>query len=89
MILAALYLLIAMAGAVAVIRYGTIHAAAILVVFAAFWFESSILTFRIYNVILPLPSFAMLLFGTYAVGILASYWDLDPDEDSPPTSPKI
>ena len=28
------------------------------------------------------PSFAMLLFGAYAVGILASYWDLEPDEDS-------
>jgi len=53
-----------------------------LVVLAAFWFESSILAFRVYNVILPLPSFAMLLFGTYAVGILASYWDLEPDEDS-------
>ena len=61
MILAALYLLIAMGGAVAVIRYGTIHAAAMLVVLAAFWFESSILAFRLYNVILPLPSFAMLL----------------------------
>jgi hypothetical protein len=51
-----------------------------LVVLAAFWFESSLLSFRLYNVILPLPSFIMLLFGTYAVGILASYWDLEPDE---------
>ena len=82
MILAALYLLIAIGGASAVIRYGPIHAAAMLIVLAAFWFESSILAFRLYNVILPLPSFAMLLFGTYAVGMLASYWDLEPDEDS-------
>ncbi|MCE0523953.1 MAG: CHASE2 domain-containing protein [Methylacidiphilales bacterium] len=82
MILAALYLLIAIAGAAAIIQFGPIHAAAMLVVLAAFWFESSILAFRLYNVILPLPSFAMLLLGTYAVGILASYWDLEPDEDS-------
>jgi adenylate cyclase len=82
MILAALYLLIGIGGAVAVIRFGPIHAAAMLVILASFWFESSILAFRIYNVILPLPSFAMLLFGTYSVGILASYWDLDPEEDS-------
>ena len=86
MILAALYLLIAIGGAVAVIRFGPIHAAAMLVVLAAFWFESSILAFRVYNVILPLPSFAMLVLGAYAVGILASYWDLEPDEDSRPTS---
>jgi hypothetical protein len=82
MILAALYLLIAIGGAAAVIRFGPIHAAAMLVVLAAFWFESSILAFRIYNVILPLPSFAMLIFGAYAVGILASYWDLDPEEEA-------
>ena len=82
MILAALYLLIAIGGATAVIQFGPIHAAAMLVVLGAFWFESSILAFRIYNVILPLPSFAMLLFGAYAVGILASHWDLEPDEDS-------
>jgi adenylate cyclase len=82
MILAALYLLIAIGGASVVIRFGFIHAAAMLIVLAAFWFESSILAFRIYNVILPLPSFAMLIFGAYAVGILASYWDLEPEEDS-------
>jgi len=82
MILAALYLLIAIGGAVAVIRFGSVHAAAMLVILASFWFESSILAFRLYNVILPLPSFAMLLLGAYAVGILASYWDLEPDEDS-------
>jgi len=82
MILAALYLLIAIGGAAALIRFGPIHAAAMLLVLASFWFESSILAFRVYNVILPLPSFAMLIFGAYAVGILASYWDLDPDEDS-------
>ena len=82
MILAALYLLIAIGGGTALIRFGPIHAAAMLIVLAAFWFESSILAFRLYNVILPLPSFAMLLFGIYAIGILASYWDLEPDEDS-------
>ena len=82
MILAALYLLIAIGSAAAVIRFGLIHAAAMLVVLAAFWFESSILAFRVYNVILPLPSFAMLILGACAVGILASYWDLEPDEDS-------
>ncbi len=82
MILAALYLLIAIGGATAVIRLGLIHAAAILVILASFWFESAILSFRLYNVILPLPSFALLILGTYAVGILASYWDLEPDGDS-------
>jgi adenylate cyclase len=82
MILAGLYLLIGIGGAVAVIRFGPIHAAAMLVVLAAFWFESSILAFRLYNVILPLPSFAMLILGAYAMGILASYWDLEHEEDS-------
>jgi adenylate cyclase len=82
MILAGFYLLIGIGGAVAVIRFGPIHAAAMLVVLASFWFESSILAFRLYNVILPLPSFAMLILGAYAMGILASYWDLEPEEDS-------
>jgi adenylate cyclase len=77
MILAVLYLLIGVGGAACVVRFGFIHSAAMLVVLASFWFESSLLAFRIYNVILPLPSFAMLILGTYAVGILASYWDLD------------
>jgi adenylate cyclase len=81
MILAALYLLIGIGAAVAVIQFGPIHAAAMLVILASFWFESSILVFRVYNVILPLPSFALLIFGAYAVGILASYWDLEPEED--------
>jgi adenylate cyclase len=81
MILAALYLLIAIGGATAVIRLGIIHAAAILIILASFWFESSIFGFRLYNIILPLPSFALLVLGTYAVGILASYWDLEPEEE--------
>ena len=81
MILAALYLLVGIGGAAAVVRYGFLHAAAMLIVLAAFWFESSILVFRLYNVILPLPSFALLILGAYAMGILASFWDLDPDED--------
>jgi adenylate cyclase len=82
MILAALYLLIGIGGAAAVIRFGLVHAAAMLIVLASFWFESAILAFRLYNVILPLPSFAMLLLGTYAMGLLALYWDLEPEEDS-------
>ncbi len=81
MILAALYLLIGIGCAAAVVRFGPTHAAAMLVVIAAFWFESSILVFRLYNVILPLPGFALLIFGAYAMGILASFWDLEPDED--------
>ncbi len=82
MILAALYLLCAMAGAVAVIRFGPIHALAMCVILATFWFESSILFFRLYNVILPLPSFALLMLGAFAVGVLASYWDLEAEEDA-------
>jgi adenylate cyclase len=82
MILAALYLLIAIGMAAAVIRFGPIHATAMLIVFAAFWFESSILAFRLYNIILPLPSLAMLLLGAYAMGILATFWDLESEEDS-------
>lgn len=81
MILALLYLLIGVAGAASLIKFGPIHAAAQLLILAVFWFEASILTFKLYNVILPLPSFAMLLFGTYAVGILASFWDLEPEQD--------
>lgn len=81
MILAALYLLIAIGGAVAVIRFGLIHAAIQLAILSVFWIESSTLAFRLYNVILPLPSFAMLIFGAYIVGLLASYWDLEPEPD--------
>ena len=81
MILATLYLLIGVAGSAALIRLGPVHAAAILIITAVFWFESSVLAFRLYNVILPLPSFAMLIFGTFAVGLLASYWDIDPESD--------
>jgi hypothetical protein len=82
MILAALYLLVGIGGAAAVVRFGAVHAAAMLIVLAAFWFESSILVFRLYNVILPLPSFALLLVGAYAMGLLASVWDMEPEEDS-------
>ncbi len=88
MILAALYLLIAVAGATAMIRLGPLHAAALLVITLSFWFESSILAFRLYNIILPLTSFAMLIFGTFSVGLLASVWDLDPESDSLPIPPK-
>jgi adenylate cyclase len=85
MILAVLYLLIAIGSAGAVIRFGTTHAAAMMVILASFWFESALLAFRVYNVILPLPSFAMLLLGSYAVGILASFWDLEPEEETQST----
>jgi adenylate cyclase len=81
MILAALYLLIGVGGAAALIRLGPLHAASILIITAVFWLESSILAFRLYNVILPLPSFAMLIFGTFAVGLLASHWDIEAKSD--------
>ena len=82
MILAALYLLIAVGGAALVIRSGPVFAAALFILLACAWFGLSLLAFRVYNVILPLPSFAMLQLGTYAVSLLASFWDLDPEEDS-------
>ncbi|MCE0483081.1 MAG: CHASE2 domain-containing protein [Methylacidiphilales bacterium] len=81
MILAALYLLIAIGAAVAVVRSGLIHAAMQLAIFLVFWVESAVLAFRLYNVILPLPGFAMLMFGAFIVGLLASYWDLEPESD--------
>jgi hypothetical protein len=68
--------------AAALIRLGPVHAAALLVILAVFWIESAVLTFRLYNVILPIPSFLMLLLGAYAAGLLASVWDLEP-EDNP------
>jgi adenylate cyclase len=77
MILAILYLLIGIGGASLIVRIGPIHGTALLVVTAAFWFESAVLAFRVYNVILPLPSFAMLIFGVYVMGLLAIVWDLD------------
>jgi adenylate cyclase len=81
MILAALYLLVGIGGAAAVIRLGPLHAAAFLIILASFWLESSILAFRLYNVIVPLLSFLMLLFGTYVMGLLAAFWDLEPETD--------
>ena len=81
MILAALYLLIGIGGAAAVVRYGFVHSAAMLAVVASFWVESSLLAFRLYNVILPLPSFALLIWGAYAVGVLATFWDMEAEED--------
>ncbi len=88
MILAALYLLIGIGTATALIRLGPIHAAALSVVLLAFWFESSILAFRLYNVILPLPSFAMLMLGTAIMGLLATFWDLEPEGHSVEMSPE-
>lgn len=81
MILAALYLLIGVFGVASAIRLGPLHTAAIGVVLAAFWVELSVTVFRLYNIVLPLPSFAMLLIGTYLVGLLAIYWELEPEHD--------
>jgi adenylate cyclase len=82
MILAALYLLIAVGGAALLLNVGPVHATALVIIFASFWLESSMLSFRLYNIILPLPSFGMLLFGTYMAALLASFWDLEPETDS-------
>lgn len=83
MILALLYLLIGTAIAAAMIKLGPVHAAAVVIILAAFWVESAVLAFRVYNVILPLPSLAMLLFGAYIVSLLASHWDLETEESDP------
>ena len=83
MILAALYILIGVIGATAVIRLGPVRAFFLAAIIGTFWFESSVLAFRLYNVVLPLPSFAMLLFGTLSMGLLAFYWDLEPEPAAP------
>ena len=82
MILAALYILLGVTGATTFIRLGPVHALVILLVLAAFWFESSLLAFRLFNLVLPLPSFAMLVFGTFSMGLLASFWDLEPETEA-------
>jgi adenylate cyclase len=79
MILAILYLLVGIGGSALIVRIGPRHATALLIITAAFWIESAILAFRVYNVILPIPSFAMLIFGVYVMGLLAIFWDLDPE----------
>ncbi len=83
MILAALYLLFAIGIAAAVVRFGLQHAAAILLVAALFWIETSVVVFRGYNVILPLVSFTLLVLGAYATGLLAMVWDIETDDDGP------
>jgi hypothetical protein len=83
MILAGLYLLVAIGIGGAVVRFGLQHAAAVLVVTALFWLETSVVVFRGYNVILPLVSFALLILGAYATGMLAVIWDIDTDDDAP------
>ena len=83
MILGALYLLVAIGIAAAVVRFGVQHAAALTVVTALFWIETGVVVFRGYNVILPLVSFALLLLGAYATGVLATIWDIEADEDEP------
>jgi hypothetical protein len=82
MILAILYLLVGIGGAALMVRLGPLHSTALLVVTASFWVESAVLAFRIYNIILPLPSFAMLIFGVYVMALLAMVWDLDAEDDS-------
>jgi adenylate cyclase len=84
MILAILYLLVGIGGATLLVRIGPLHGTALLVVTAAFWVESSVLAFRLYNVILPLPSFAMLIFGVYVMALLATVWDFDAEDDPIP-----
>ncbi len=84
MILAALYILIGVGAAIAVVRLGPVRAGILLAIFSSLWIESSVFAFRLYNVILPLPSFAMLILGTFTMGLLASYWDLDPEEPAEP-----
>ena len=79
LILSALYLLFGMAGATVVISQGFIRSCLLTVVTDLFWFEGSVLAFRLYNVVLPISSFAMLLFGTLSMGLLALYWDLEPE----------
>ena len=81
MILAALFLLAAIGVAAAVVRFGPQHAAAVLVVTGLFWVETSVVVFRGYNVILPLVSFALLILGAYATGLLAAIWDIDREDD--------
>ena len=83
MILAGVYLLVAIAIGSAVVRFGLQHAAAVLVVTGLFWVESSVVVFRGYNVILPLVSFALLILGAYATGMLALIWDVETDDDAP------
>ena len=83
MILTALYILIGVAGSTAVVRLGLRRGLALVMLAGALWLESSVLAFRLYNIILPLPSFAMLLFGTASVSLLAFYWDLDFEETTP------
>ena len=79
LILAALYILFGMAGAMVVISQGVVRSCLLALVMAAFWFEASVLAFRFYNVVLPLASFAMLLFGILSMGLLALFWDLEPE----------
>ncbi len=83
MLLSLLYFFIAVGGAFALIELGPLVTGALLVLLCSFWLELTVLAFRVYNVILPLPSFAMLVFGVFAVGLLALYWDMEP-EAAPP-----
>ncbi len=83
MVLAGFYLLVAIAIGSAVVRFGFRHAAAILIITGLFWLETSVVVFRGYNVILPLVSFALLILGAYATGLLALVWDVETDDDAP------
>ncbi len=78
MILAALYLLIAIGGAAAVIRFGPIHAAAMLIVLASFWFESSILAFRALQRHLAAAELCHAASAPMPWASSPPYWDLEP-----------
>jgi adenylate cyclase len=87
MILAMLYLLVGIGGSALIVRLGPLHSTALLIITASFWIESAILAFRIYNVILPIPSFAMLIFGVYIMGLLAIFWDLESEAETHASAP--
>jgi adenylate cyclase len=86
MILAMIFLLVAVAVAASIVRLGLIHSAAAVVVAGAFWIESALLAFRLYNVILPIFGFVMLLFGAVVAGLLAATWEMT--EPAPASTPE-
>lgn len=80
-ILAMVFFIVAIGGAIFSIRLGPLHAIGLVLVTFVFWVETAILLFRLYNVVLPILSFAGLLFGCYVVGFLALSWDFDPERE--------
>lgn len=80
-LLAIAFLIVAIGGAAACVQLGPYHGAALLFLALTFWVESSVLSFRLYNIIFPLCSFTMLVVGTYVVGFLALFWDLETEPE--------